>query len=295
MARQTLQEWIHEALADEDKGKPCTALALVHRVGVREQEIHSKKLSVREDAKSLAKMFLGKAENYAAELPGVQTFNLLAFYGDNPQWEAIKPFMINGVEEMPGLSTEGPTKEGLVQQSMRHSESVIQMAFRQTTAMSSAMTSMFEMVVRENMSLRRENQDATVILRDAVLDMNEKKEEAAFKRMKFQRDAEERSKWLSFGPAFVNTLLGKEVFPQSTADTSLIDTIADSISEEDMQRLAASGIIKTEVWGPLAARMAKHLERKRLAEAQAKTALNGVDPEIDAMGGSLLTEGEVVQ
>lgn len=295
MARQTLDQWIYEALTDADKDGACTALSLVHRVGVREQEIHTTQLKqTGVDAKSLAKMFLGKAENYAAELPGVQTFNLLAFYGGRTQFESIKPFMVNGETDMGGLATEGPTKDGLVQQAMRHTEAMTQMSLRQTTAMTSAMTAMFEMVVRENMSLRKENLDATVIVRDAVLAMNEKKEESAFKRLKYERDTAERSKWLSFGPAFINTLLGREVFPQSTADTALIDTIAESISEEDIQRLAASGVIKPEVWGPLAQRMSKTMERKRLAEAQAKEALNGVDPEQDAAGG-LLVEGESVQ
>lgn len=295
MARQTLDQWIFEALTDEDKDAPCTALSLVHRVGVKEQEVHTTQLGSKQwDAKGLAKMFLGKAENYAAELPGVQTFNLLAFYGGRTQYEALKPFMVNGESEMPGLATEGPTKEGLVQQAMRHTEAMTQMALRQTTSMTSAMTAMFEMVVRENMNLRKENQDATIIVRDAVLAMNEKKEESAFKRLKYERDTQERSKWLSFGPAFINTLLGKEIFPQSTADTALIDTIAESISEDDIQRLAASGVIKPEVWGPLAQRMAKTIERKRLAAEQAKAALNGVDPEEDATGG-LLSEGESVQ
>lgn len=295
MARQTLEQWIHEALTDDTKEKECTALALVHRAGVREQEIQTVQLGKRQwDAKGLAKMFLSKAENYAAELPGVQTFNLLAFYGGDTQYLAIKPFMVNGESEMPGMATEGPTKDGLVQQAMRHSEATIQMALRQTQAMTSAMTGMFEMVVRENMNLRKENQDATVILRDAVLRMTEGREEAALKRLKFARDSEERQKWLSFGPALINSLLGREVFPQTVADTALIDAITDSLTEEDIQKLAGTGVIKPEVWGPLAQRMAKTLERKRIAGEQAKVALAAVDPEEDACGLQL-SEGQAAE
>jgi hypothetical protein len=291
-SRQTLEQWIHEALTDLDKLKPCSALSLVHRAGVREQEIHTTQLGTRQwNAQELAKMFLGKAENYAAELPGTQTFNLLAFYGGNPQWEAIKPFMVAGQEELPGLSTEAPTKEGLVQQAMRHTEAMTQAMMRQTQVLTGAMNQMFEQVVRENLNLRRENQEATVIVRDAMLQLTGNREDSAMKRLEFERASAERAKWLSFGPAFVNTLLGREVFPQSTADSALIDTIADNISEDDIQKLAATGVIKPEVWGPLAARMAKSLERKRVAKEQAAKALAHVDPEVDAMGGAMLTEG----
>lgn len=290
--RQTLEQWIHEALTDEDKVKPCTALSLVHRQGVREQEIHTTQIGQRQwSAQELAKMFIGKAENYAAELPGFQQFNLLAFYGGNPQWEAIKPFQIAGQEELPGMGTEPPTKEGLVQQCMRHTEAMTQAFIKQTQLMTSQMSTMFEQVTRENIALRRENQEATVIVRDAMLKLTGQRDEAAMKRLEFQRASEERQKWLSFGPAFINTILGREVFPQQTADSALIDAIAENLTEADIQKLAATGVIKPEVWGPLAQRMAKTLERKRLAREQAQAALATVDPEVDASGGSLLTEG----
>jgi hypothetical protein len=295
MARQTLDQWIHEALIDEDKGGKCTALALVHRVGVKEQEIHAVQLGSRQWVpKDLAKLFLGKAENYAAELPGVQTFNLLAFYANRTQFESIKPFMVTGEVELPGLATEGPTKDGLVQQSMRHSEAVIQLSFRQTNAMCEALQRMADAVVRENLSLRQENREAAEIVRDAMLQLTDRREASVIKRLEYQRDTEERKKWLSFGPALINGVLGREIFPQSMADTALIDTIAENLSEADISKLAATGVIKPEVWGPLAQRMAQSLERKRLAHEQVQSAMNGVDPEEEATAG-LVTNGETVQ
>lgn len=292
-SRQTLEQWIHEAIIDEDKSKPITSLSLVHRAGVREQEIHTTNLGNRQwSAQELAKMFYGKAESYAAELPGTQTFNLLAFYGNNPQWEAIKPFMVAGQEELPGMATEQPTKEGLVQQAMRHTEAMTQAFMRQTQALTGAMQAMFEQVTRENISLRAENRDAVVIVRDAMLAMTGQRDEQKMKQLEFERASREREKWLSFGPAFINTILGREVFPQNTADTALIDAITDSLTEEDIHKLAGTGVIKPEIWGPLTARMAKSMERRRLAKDQATAALAQVDPEVDAMGGSLLTDGK---
>lgn len=287
MARQTIEQWIHEVLTDTDKPKPCSQIALVHRQGVREIELHVTNLGTKQwDPKSLAKMLLSKAENYAAELPGVQTFNLLAFFGD-PQWQAIKPFMVNGQEEMPGMSTEGPTKDGFLQQAMRHVEAMTQMCLRSNASMTQAMNGMFEQVVRENMSLRRENQEATVIVRDAIIKLSQSNSDNKMKELQFERATEERRQWLSFGPALINSLLGREVFPQASADTALIDAIANSLSEDDMLKLATSGIIKQELLGPLAQRMAKTLERKRLAAASASEALAKVDPEEDASGGPI--------
>jgi hypothetical protein len=295
VARQTLDQWIHEALTDPDKDGKCTRIALIHRAGVKEQEIHVVKIGGRQwDAKQLAKTLLGKAENYAAELPGVQTFNLLAFYDDNPQFGAIKPFMVNGETELPGLATEGPTKDGLTQQAMRHSEAIIQMAFRQTNAMCDAMVRMMAETTADNINLRRENREASELVRDAMLKLAEQRDQSAMKRLEFQRATEERKKWLSFGPALINALLGREVFPQSMADTALIDAIAESLSETDIQKLAATGVIKPEVWGPLAQRMAQVLEHKRIAHEQARQAMNGVDPTEEATGG-LMTQGEELQ
>lgn len=289
MARQTIEQWIHEVLTDPDKNGPCTAIALVHRVGVKEQELHSTKLGGRQwDAKGLAKMFLSKAENYASELPGVQTFNLLAFYGDRSEWEAIKPFMVNGEADTGGLATEGPTKEGFLQQCMRHTEAMTQMALRNNQAVMQAMQGMMEQVVRENMSLRRENQEATTIVRDAVIRLTESKEDRAMKRAEYERKTAERQQWLSFGPALINAILGREVFPQASADTALVDMIANSLEEDDLQKLAASGVIKPHLLGPLAQRMAQTLEKRRLAQGQAAEALKHVDPELDAMGGALV-------
>lgn len=290
MARQTLEQWIHEALTDEDKTKPCTAISLVHRQGGRELELHTTHIGTRQwDAKSLAKMFLSKAENYAAEIPGVQTFNLLAFYGGT-QWEAIKPFMINGQEELPGLGTEPATKDGFLAQSMRHTEAMTQMCLKQMAAMTGQICGMFEQVTRENMSLRKENQEAVLIVRDAIMKMTEGREEAMMKRLAFQRATEERKTWLSFGPALINSLLGREVFPQNTADTALIEAIANSLTEDDMQTLAASGVIKPHLLGPLSQRMAKVLERKRIAAGAAQEALAKIDPEEDAAGGPIAAE-----
>ena len=84
----SLDAWIRECLSDPDKQTPLTMIALVHHRGDVEQELHSTKLPDRGaqiDPLDMANMFMHKAQAYAQELPGVQTFSLLAFYGGSNQ------------------------------------------------------------------------------------------------------------------------------------------------------------------------------------------------------------------
>ena len=284
MARQTLQQWIHEALTDQDKKGKCSMLVLIHRVGVKEQEIHKTDLGARQwDTKELAEMFRGKAENYAAELVGVQTFNLLAFYGGDPEPQAIKPFMVNGQEDFGGLATEAPTKDGLLQQMMRHVEAERQIGAKQVQQLIQACIDLTAVATKENISLRAENREMFDMTKMMMMREVESREAARMKELEFQRASAERQKWLSFAPAIVNRIFGKEVVPESLEDTALIETLAEKLTEQDIQKLASAGI-SPEAWGPFAARMSGLLQRKRLAAEQARSAMNGVDPEEDATG-----------
>lgn len=284
MARQTLEQWIFEALNDSDKGAKCSGLGLIHRVGVREQEIHAVDIGSRQwDTKELATLFKGKAENYAAELVGVQTFNLLAFYGGSKEPQAIKPFMVNGVEDYGGLATEGPTKDGLLQQMMRHTEAERQIGVKQVHGLIEMTMQLAQVVVKENLSLRTENRESFDLLKQMIMGQVENREAARLKELQFQRESQERQKWLSFAPAVVNRLFGREVVPESLEDTALIEGMAAKLTEDDIGKLAKAGI-SPEVWGPLAARMAGLLEKRRLAGEQARAAMNGTDPETDATG-----------
>jgi hypothetical protein len=110
--------------------------------------------------------------------------------------------------------------------------------------------------------------------------------EHQFKVLQYERATGERKKWMSFAPALVNTVLGKEVFPQSVEDTALVETIADSLGEEEVMKLGA--VLKPEIMGPLANRLVKYQAKKNheaaLAEAAVKQLSPHPDPEGDAAG-----------
>ena len=101
-------------------------------------------------------------------------------------------------------------------------------------------------------------------------------------KLQFERDTEERRKWLNFAPPLINTLLGRDIFPQSTADTPLVESIAESLTEADIMKLASS--LKPELWGPLAHRFHGALQKKQLEKQRTKNLLPPLDPEKDAAG-----------
>jgi hypothetical protein len=287
MARKSLDKWIDEAMSDPDK-KRITRLTLVHMVGMQYQEIHTFRFSEKggDDAKKLATMFRGKAESYAQDLPGVQTFVMWAYYGAEEP-EARQPFMVN-VQADPGtmgLSTEPPTETGDKMQRMRQGEMMFQQVYRRQQTMDDFSIRMIDMQGKMIDRLMHESMDnmriATEMMVRSQLDNHTQKMEA----MRYERSTEERKKWLQFAPVLVNTLLGKEVFPQSTEDTALIEGIAESVDEQLLGKLMGVGI-PDALMGPLAARVAKAMEKKRVeAEKVKQLPVYRGKPEDDITGG----------
>jgi hypothetical protein len=288
LAKQTLEAWIHEALTDNDKigsdGKPvaCSAFQLVHMVGQGEREIHTTRLGSKQWlARDLAQLFRHKAEGYCQDIPGVQTFCLLAFY-EKDEPEARHPFLVNGDTDLNGLSTEGPDEKGFRMQGMRHLEAITQLNHRSIAHVLDTMARMNESLARENLEVRRENREGFALVKELLTTQALNRHEHRMKELEYERSTGERKKWLDFAPSLVNTILGTEVFPQSTEDTALIESIADSLSEEDLMKLGNT--LKPEILGPIAARFEKHFKAKKLKSTTASKLLKSKNPEDDAAG-----------
>lgn len=274
MARQTLDQWIRDALIDPDKEGKCTSMALVHMHGQNERELHAVKFGPKAwDPKELAAMFRGKAESYAADIVGAQTFNLLAFYDHRSEAQNRKPFIIQGEHDSHGLTTEPPTKEGQIMQGMRHMEAVIQLAFQQTRMLFESSNAMLTTLATQNTRLIQENRDSFEIVKELMIKQIERDDERAMKRLEFERRTTERSHWLGLAPALVNSIVGREVIPQSTADSKLIDQLIESLDHDDIQKLA--GVIKPEIWALLADRGVKALRTRQLAKEESHGISNG--------------------
>src|SRR3990167_4192637 len=159
------------------------------------------------DPKELAQIFRTKAENHAAEIPGTQTFNLLAFYANRSEPQARKPFTVVGeTTEQGQLATEGPTGSGIIQQCMRHNEAHTQIALRHTAAMIEASARMLDRMATHNEKLMVENREALDIVKEVMMQRVTDQQEHRMKALQFERETNERNKWLSYGPALINGL-----------------------------------------------------------------------------------------
>jgi hypothetical protein len=276
--RKTLEAWIHEALNDPDKEKPCSHLTLFHMVGPHEREIHSKKTAPAMVVKDLAELFKGKADTFAQDLVGVQHFLLKAFYG-SPDSFALYPFQVTGELSFGGLSTEAPDARGEKQQGMRFSEMMVSLAYRQTGTLFDASNGMIGMLTQQNMLLMRENADAVSILKEIIFKQANDTHELRMKQLEYERNTQERAKWLGMAPPLVNMLAGKEVFPQSTADSALVEAIADSLTPDMLEKIGP--FLPPQTTALLMTRFTEHHAKKEKAAEEAKALLTGSggDPE----------------
>ena len=158
--KQALADWIREALDDPDKEGPCTALSLVHVTGTSGgpfyEEIHTVKIGSKAyDPHALDKMFMHKAQSYAQELTGVQSFCLFAFYNNLSEPGAKHPLRISGELDFGGLATEGPTESGKTSQNMRLTEAIVQGSFRQNTVTFDMLIRTMDVVTRQNSQDRK--------------------------------------------------------------------------------------------------------------------------------------------
>ncbi len=263
--RQTLENWIAEALAEANNvSETVSAISLVHMRGAGEVELHTTRFGGKAwSAKDLAEMFQGRADSYAQDLPGVQTFCLYVFYEKSAnEIRARHPFTANGVTDYGGLMTEGPDDRGMRQQGMRLTEAIVVNTFRQISTVFQASQSTVEMQGREIRELRAENREMFIMVKDMLVERDRNEHDRQMKQLEFTRATEERKRWLAFVPPLVNQVLGREVFPQNTEDTALVEGIAEELSKrpEDMMKLAA--VIPPSMMGPLAGRLQKYDEDK---------------------------------
>lgn len=262
--RVTVKQWIDEALQDADKGKPCSALSLVLAKGASQEEIHTRDITGPQDPDQLANFFVNKATGYAQDLPGIQTFKLLAFYGQaEPQ--ASFPFTVAEGNLTAGESASFEASErGMLGQLMKYNLEITKLNTQivQTLAANS---------VQREQEMQHERNEMNVIMRDMLLTMRKEDHEMRLKELEFQRSTEERRMIGKAIPSIANFLTGREVIPEAYADSELIDALALQVNPEDLQMLVSVGKIKPEVAALLAQRFIKAREenekRKKITRA----------------------------
>ncbi|MGH9968617.1 MAG: hypothetical protein ACREBG_12425 [Pyrinomonadaceae bacterium] len=266
MKKQTLEQWIAEAMLDTDKEGPCTMIALVHKVGVSDEEIHHVSIGAAhpKEPKELAKLFRGKADSYCQDLVGVQTCCLIAFYNNRSEPQARHSFTLHGEMDFGGLATEAPTSNGMVQQMMRHNEALMQMAIKGNMEIVGRMPAIIDNLTKENARLTDENADAYALVKELTMEKVVAEAKAKINVIDHKHDREERTLLIRLLPALANTISGEKIFAESVEDTALLETIAESIDEKEISAL--QNVLRPELFAPVAARFAEILRKKREAK-----------------------------
>ncbi len=285
VGKLTLAGWIEEALTDGDKigednsVKPCAGLVLHHVMSNGlEKEVHGVRLGAKAyKSQDLGKLFQHKAETFSQELPGIQQFILYAFYGDDRDPAARHPFKVRGETAYDGMMTEGPDERGKTQQSMRLTEAIVQGAFRQNMHTFDVMGRAMETLALDANTMRR---DMMAMFRDMKELMIENL------RLQYDKGKELQNRALlgqlvGMAPPLINSIAGKEVFPQNTVDTQLIETLARTLTPANVNQITAA--LPPQILAPLMARFEAVLKEDQL-KTHAHAALRGKDPEDDAAG-----------
>jgi hypothetical protein len=268
MARQSLESWINEAVNDMDKDGPCWMLSLCHMRSTTPEEISTIKFGTGKawTAHELAGLMQRKAESYAQDLSGPQTFCLYAFYNKQTEAGAKHPFVIRGQEDFGGLGTEAPDGKGVLQQGMRHTEIALGMALRHQKEVNDQMLTMFKLIGEQNATLLKENIDAMSVVKDVMMAKAAEDSDTRMAQLEYKRKTKERERLLQLAPALANQVFGREIFPQSSADTAIIENITESLDEQQLTQLMA--ILKPEQAALLAPRMEKAIRDRQAAQLE---------------------------
>lgn len=285
--RQSLDSWIQEAMTDDEKGS-IAALVLVHSAG-SEREVDAVRFTGSKAWKptELALRFRSKAESYCQDMPGTQSFQLLAYYkgpDDQPRAdpEARHPFTLMGADGVDQGITDAPTDKGVIQQTMRHLEVMFIEQSRMTRAMFDRNIDLNQQMILQQQGTQKELNEAYKVLRDLYLQSRGAEHQMQLEQEKAQRETSLLNALLSYAPALLNTVTGKEVFPQSTADSALIEGIVKNLKPEHIDALAT--IIPPESFGLLMARFEQSVDKRITAEQSAMKAVRGIPGEQDAIG-----------
>lgn len=269
--RQTVDQWTQTVISEVIDGRACSAITCLHLKGMggATEEIVTKPLEGPVNVKELADHFISRAEGFAQELPGLQTFKLLAFYGTA---EPHNPFhftvsdgtVISRTEAM--QTAHEPTPTGLLGQLMKHNESLVQqnMALTQTN-MAMAQNAMVMCFGPQGviMQARQTELEAITVVRDATLSMFKERKEARLEELKAAQDLQTRKAILDAIPQMVNRFTGHEVFSETSQKAAIVDMLAQKVTPQDLDILVGLGKLTKEQALLLSAQFAAIIEEKR--------------------------------
>ncbi len=135
----------------------------------------------------------------------------------------------------------------------------------------------------------------TGIMKEIMLEKTLNAHDLRMKEAAYARSTGERDKLMKLGPALINQITGKEVFPQSAADSAILEGIVEHVDFETIQKIVVSGgkggkELPPELVGMLMGRFTQIQEKKnadavRIKQLAAEARVTDLDGEADAAGG----------
>ncbi len=264
--RITLEHWITEALGDADKGKPCSAIGLVHlKSGIGTEEVHTKPIEgTNANFRALADFFMNKATAYAQDMPGIQTFRLVAFYGSNEP-QAAHTFTVFEGSLTAGVhapwSKHEPTPSGHLALAMKHNE-WLQQDYR------NLVQGVMGMMLQERTEHAKERAEMNMVMRDVLLNLRKEDHAMQLERQRYIRESEERAMIGKALPGLINAFTNSEIMPSTLVDTQIIEGMAMKVGPEDLKLLVMTGKLTQQEALVVAQRFAairEEAEKKKLA------------------------------
>ncbi len=269
--RQTVDDWAKSVTSEVINGKGCTAVTCLHLKGVggQTEEVVTKPLEGTVNPTELANHLIGRAEGFSQDLGGLQTFKLLAFYGNN---EPHNPFhfttsdgtVMSRYETM--MSAHEPTPTGLMGQLMKHNEAILAQNAGLVSACMNLSNNVINMCFGTDGIIQKSvgsQMEAIEIVKDAMLNMHRERKEILIAESKAAQDLQTRKAVIDAIPHLVNRFTGHEVFDEKTNDSKIIEALALRVTPDDLKLLVGMGKLSNEQALLLSARFAAIVEEKK--------------------------------
>lgn len=269
--RQTVEQWVTSVISEVIDGKGCSAIGLLHLKGMggATEEVTTKPIEGTVNSKELADHFIGRAEGFSQDLPGLQTFKLIAFFGSN---EPHSPFhfttsdgtVMSRSETM--MSAHEPTPTGLLGQLMKNNEFMSRQnadLVQQNMTMANGIVAMCfgpQGIVQQSI---RSQLEAVEVVKDAMLDMSKQRRELVLEEHKAAQDLQTRKAIIDAVPLLVNRVTGHEVFDEKSNRAKLLEVFAMKISPQDLELLVSMGKITKEEALVISSQFAAIVEEKK--------------------------------
>ncbi len=275
--REEIKNFLEEQFAIVEEDGAVTLVTLVHHAHTGAVDLHNMKVGHGKWTKAdeMAHTFDGLAVRHARGIVGggAQQYELSVCRGTNSRPTAVLPFVRVGSANITGpggsLATEPPTPMGQVQQGMRMGEQVVQGMIGQINPTFRVQGELIDRLMRRLAEVDQENRELWIACKDLLLDLHKTRHAEKLQELNAARLAEFQKQAMTLAPALLNMMAGREVFPLSTADTAILDTIAGWASPEDIRMI--TGVLANKDGGPaIASALTERFDlyhKRKIAEA----------------------------